>query len=442
MPDFAQQLPLKTGAPLQSRVIAGAIDTVILVLLSCTYFVVPMWLRGVVLPMWGVLAAMVGYAVVPLAFLKQTFGMRLFGLELVTRDGHPVDFANLLFRELVGRGFFPAAYLFTLVASFIAALLRVAASSTPPLLGGLMTLACGAAVVVAVAGHLMALGRPDGRTLADLLARSFVVIGPARPLPQEDEERREYFANRRRVVRNIAIFEVVLMLSVVALPTLLTMPGGESPQARIARLKREGLEKKFHADPGNEALAAELQQEYWRAGRDDDAKQVAARHFEARRKRDASREVELRRVFAEKKDRANASALVELLEDQDRIDDAAVVYREYVAASPEPSTRAGFGHWLASVGRTEAAIVELERAVREDPLVAFGHTMLGVCYQRAGRLDDARRELVMALEDDPEDEDAVEALTEVERAIGPIADPEKRKLTAMVKAWKRDAGVE
>ena len=100
-------------APIPKRVVAGLIDTAFIVVLSGIAFAVPILTRGIVLPMWGVLAVMVGYAAVPLAFLKRTLGMHIMGLELVTSQGHAVDLANVLFRELLGRGFFPAAWLFT-----------------------------------------------------------------------------------------------------------------------------------------------------------------------------------------------------------------------------------------------------------------------------------------------------------------------------------------
>ena len=37
----------------------------------------PLFTRGVVVPMWGVLVVLIGYSVAPLAGLKRTFGMQL-----------------------------------------------------------------------------------------------------------------------------------------------------------------------------------------------------------------------------------------------------------------------------------------------------------------------------------------------------------------------------
>ncbi|MEW5740020.1 MAG: RDD family protein [Myxococcota bacterium] len=431
-----------TPAPLGRRVLAGVFDACAVAVLSICCFLVPMVLRGLVLPMWGVLAALVGYQVVPLAFLKQTLGMRLFGLELVRRDGHHVDLANLLFRELIGRGFFPAAYLFTLLAGATAAALGVAATATPVLLGGLMALASMGALAMAVVGHLLALGRPDGRTLADLFASSYVALGPTRAPPDDEEERAEWDAHRARVKRNIVVFEVLLVASVLAIPWVLSSRGGETAKERGARIAREALEKKFAADPGNEALAAELERAWWQAGRDDEVRRVEQAHQTALKKREGEREALLRERFATTKDRANASALVELLERQGRVDDAEVVYRQYVEADGRPSTRAGFGHWLASVGRPGDAVNQLEVALREDPLVPYGHTLLGVSLVRAGRAEEGRAQLLLALADDPNDEDARDALADLEQTIGPSTEQMKALAAASVRAWRLDAGVE
>lgn len=432
-------LPL-TPAPTTRRVLAGVFDGVAVVLLSFLFFLVPMGLRGVVLPMWGVLAAVVGYQVVPLAFLKQTLGLRLFGLELVRKDGHHVDLANLLFRELIGRGFFPAAYLFTLLVGAVASALGVAGTTTPVLLGSLMALASMAALAMALIGHVIALGRPDGRTLADLFASSYVAVGPTRAPPADEDERAEWLASRRAVKRNIAVFEVLLVASVVALPWVLTSRGGETARERGARLTREALEKKFAADPGNEALAVELQRAFWQAGRDDDAKKVEAAHLAALKKQQGDREARLRERFAAAPTRDTAAELVELLERQSRLDEAKVVYRRYVDADGRPGTRAGFGHWLASVGFTGDAVTELEAAVAADPLVPFGHTLLGVSLVRAGRLEEGREHLLLAVADDPDDDDAKGALVDLEASLGPVTKQQQARAAATVRAWKQDAG--
>lgn len=427
-------------APLPRRVLAGAFDTAVIGILCILSFTVPMIFRGISLPMWGVLAVMVGYSVVPLAFLKRTLGMQLFGLELVGKSGHAVDLANLLFRELLGRGFFPAAWMFTIISSLVASYFRVGGSTTPAGLAGVMTLLCSAALVIAIIGHVIALGRPDQRTLADLIAGSFVVKAPALPPPTDPDERDELASQQRSRLVRIVIFEVVLLVSVVGLPWFLTSSSGESSQQKIARLKRESLQAKFDASPGVQSLAAELEREYLRAGEDEKAKAVREKHRTARSLAEAGREESLRAQFAERKDRPSATALIGLLEEQDRVDEAVDVYREFLGPTPEPSALVGFGNWLASNRRTEEAVVALEAGLARDPLAPFGHTILGVCYQRLGKLAEAREHLELALLDDPSDEDASDALVEVEARVGKLPTHERQQLQRRVESWRRDAG--
>ena len=426
--------------PMQKRVVAGLLDFAFIAVLSGICFAVPLLTRGVVLPMWGVLAVMVGYAVVPLAFLKRTLGLHIMGLELVGKDGHPVDLANVLFRELLSRGFFPGAWLFTIITSLIAFHFHLGASTTPPLLAGVMTVACACAFCVAAIGHVIALGRPDQRTLADLIARSFVVEGPSLPPPTDLEEFDEWKAHRRSLVARIVVFELLLMSSVLGLPWLLSSSDGESSQMKVARLKFEAHRAKFDADPGSESLSNDLQREYFELGRDDDAQKVAQRHRQALSLGQAGTEQRLREQLAQRHDRDTAEALIHLLERQDRLDDAQAAYREWLGPTPKASALAGFGNWLATNNFTEEAVVELERATGLDPLVPLGHTLLGVSLQRLGRYEDAREHLELALLDDATDADAEEALRLVEGKVGRLPGPQKRDLKRRFDAWRRDAG--
>ena len=428
-------------APLQKRVVAGLIDAACIVVLCGISFAVPLVTRGVVLPMWGVLAVMVGYAVVPLAFLKRTLGLHIMGLELVGKAGHAVDLANVLFRELLGRGFFPAAWLLTIISSVVATHFGVGGSTTPPMLAGVMTVACAGAFCIAAIGHVIALGRPDQRSLADLIAGSFVVEGPALPPPSDLEEFDDWKAQRTRVVVRIIVFEVVLMSSVLLLPWVLSSSSGESPQMKGARLKLEALRAKFDANPGSESLFNDLQREYESAGRPDDAQLIVEKHRHALSLTEAGREQMLRAQLGERHERSTAEALIAMLERQDRVDDAVDVYREWLGPTPKASELSGFGNWLATNGRTELAVVELERATTLDPLVPLAHTLLGVCLQRLGRMEEAREHLEFALFDDPKDEDAEDAMKLVEGKIGRLTGPERLALRRRFESWRHDAGL-
>lgn len=431
-----------TLAPIGRRALAGLIDAAALALLAGLAFIVPMVLVGFVLPMWGVLAVMVGWSVVPLAFLQQTFGMRLMGLELARHDGHPVDLANVLFRELLGRGLFPAANLFTVAFGVIARALGLMAFAVPVGLGLVMLVASSVACFLAVCGGLLGLVRPDGRGLADLMTKSFVVVAPARPLPEDAEDRAERLARRRTVVRRIVGFEVLLVVGIVAAPWVLTRrTPGESRAEKTARIKREALAERFDRAPADAALAGELVDALERAGLREEAERVLQRHRRALEARERGREERLRAQLAQSPgDEQTAGALVELLDDQGRLDDAIAVYRQWLGPRPTPSRRAGFGHWLGVRQRENEAVAELTQALAEDPTVLMGHTMLGLVLERLERFDEARTELFFALELDPSDEDARDAMERVLAETGPLAPERQKALAQAVRRWTADAG--
>lgn len=425
---------------LSERVIAGSIDAAVIVVLMAFSFVVPLVTRGFALPMWGVLMVMVGAAVAPLALTGQTLGMKLIGLELVTKTGHRVDAVNVAFRELIGRGYFPAAFLFTMVAGLVARFFHVGNTLAPPMLTGLMFFACAAAFMFAVAGHLIILGRPDQRSLADLMAGSFVVNAPARPLPTDLDELADLTSSKRRNLIILVALEAVLVFGVVAVPALMTAKGGESTTERIARLRLEGLRAKFAAHPEDPSLARELNDELSRAGLLEESRTVSARHVQALSLKEVEREQALRETFEKNKDRRSAERLIELLEQQDRIDEAEEIYVAFLGETPEPSALIGFGNWLASNNRPERTVVVASAAVKADPLVAYGHTILGVALKRVGREEEAREHLELALFDEPDDDDARDALTDVERDIGALTPSAKTALRKQFDAWKKNAG--
>lgn len=430
-----------TPAPLGTRAIAGAIDGFVIVVLSGVSVLVPLFARGVVVPMWGVLVVLLAYSVLPLAGLKRTLGMHIMNLELVRPSGHAVDAGNILFRELVGRGYFPAAYLFTVVAGLIASLTGVGGNIAPPLLTGVMTLACAAVLVLSAIGNLLAFERKDRRTLADLLAGSMVVSGVAMAPPTDPDELADFRAHRRRVVATIVIIDVVLLTLSVGLPWLMAQSTSESPKAKVARLKLEALESKFLAAPESNQLANELMRAYSREGREEDVRRIAELHKTAISGREAERELKLReQLDADPRRRDLAETLIGMLEEQDRVDDAEVVYRQFLGATPPAHELAGFGNWLAANGRDETAVTELTRATSMEPLVSYGQTLLGVALQRLGRFEEAREHLTLALLDDPRDETAREALREVEGEVGRLDAKAKKALEERVKAWKADAG--
>lgn len=429
-----------TPAPLGKRIAAAIFDGFVLLVLCVATFLGPLLTRGFVVPMWGVLVVLVGYAVLPLAALKRTLGMQLFNLELARLDGHAVDLANLLFREFVGRGLFPAAYLITMLGGVIARFFGVGGLIGPSMLAGIMTIACMFAVALAFAGNLLALDRKDKRTLADLMAKSMVVEGVARPPPTDPDDLAEFLAARRSTLVKLVVAEVLLLGSIAVLPWVLTHKTGGEALDRVARVRLQALESEYAAKPTNDKLFNQLAREYQLAGRDEDLKRLMDERGARLMKRETEREKNLREMFAKDKTRETAGALIELLETQERDEEAETVYREWLGEAPEPSALAGFSNWLLARDRNEAARVEAERTVKLDPLVAYGHTFLGIALWRLHRLPEAREELSLALLDAPEDDDARDTLASIVAEIGPLDATAQKSLTKRFKAWTADAG--
>jgi uncharacterized RDD family membrane protein YckC len=267
-------------APLGKRIRAGLLDAAVLSVLSGAYFFIPLLATGLVLPMWGVLAAGIGYAVVPLAAFRATLGMRIFGVEILGRDGQSANPADLLFRELVGRGLLPGAFLFTLAMSFVGSLLRWTAFVMPTGLGSLMALASLLAMAVVFPGHFLPLFRADRRSLADLLSRTQVVDPRPEPEPDDEEDRAFRSQQRRSRIVRVVVFELLLASGVVALPWLLGRRSG-STEEYADRITRQRLEKELERAPSNEVTAQQLAEAYRKAGRPEDAEKVLARQLDA-----------------------------------------------------------------------------------------------------------------------------------------------------------------
>src|SRR4051812_29030627 len=103
-----------TPASLDSRMGAAVIDLIGIVLLTVVFIVVPMKLFGVLTPVFALCGAVLIWSIAPLWVFRQTLGMKLFGIELVSKTGHAAELTDLLFRELIGRGFLPAIFLLSI----------------------------------------------------------------------------------------------------------------------------------------------------------------------------------------------------------------------------------------------------------------------------------------------------------------------------------------
>jgi uncharacterized RDD family membrane protein YckC/Tfp pilus assembly protein PilF len=408
-------------APLGKRVAAGVFDFFVLWSLVAASFLVPMFLRGFSLPMWGVLLVMLGYQVVPLSAFRQTLGMRLFGVELVTRAGHAVGAGEVLFRELVGRGLFPAAFLATVVLGLIANLLHVMAFVMPTGMGFMFFVVCGFAVAFAVLGHFLVFNRQDQRTLADLIAKSYVTA--ARPkVVHEDAEDAAYMRTLdKKRIRNVAIFEIICAGLVFLGPWLLTQRV-EGTESRALRLKLHAQEEKAKSYPEDMQVLREL----WDLQRYNGQAEEAAATYQKMQalevKKEEAREQGLRNLLA--KDPSNRRVvgdLLEILEDKGKRDEARAVYAKFVEDNPRPSLRAGFADWLSEREWHEEALAQMKQALADDPEMGAGHRFLAEVLEAAGQKEEAHKEYYLGTRLEPDDEDAFEGLARLDAELGPLA---------------------
>ena len=420
--------PVLPAAPLQPRVTAGLLDGLTLAFLALVLFLAPIPFGGVGVPAWAALAAIIGYAVVPLWAYQATPFMWLFGLELVGRDGQPPDPIDIVFREILGRGLGPAAYLVTFAFALIGELTGSVGISSS--LGGiglsLAALGCLGALALAVFGHFLALVSPDRRTLADLIARTVVIPRATAAVAQDlDAEEADYRRSQRRLrLRNVLLFEGALGVAMVAGPIIMTKAPAAQRAAYAHHLTLETDQRHFDADPSNASLAETLSADYERQGDPDKAAQVMARQQAAEKVALAKRETALRAaVAADPKNDDASDALIDFLEDHDRAADARAVREAAFEADPSPEGQASYGLWLYQRDAAAEAVANLSAALDAGFEAADAHAYLGLALRELGRKEEARRELRRSLEIDPELDGVEDELSALDEELGPEAKP-------------------
>ena len=434
--------------------LAGLVDFVLVAVLCAATFLFPLFTRGLALPMWGVLLVMVGYSVVPLYAFKKTIGLALFKLELVGKGGHAVDAGNLLFRELIGRGFLPIAYLLTVVSGLVASMLGLMAFAAPEGVLRLYFVICGFAAALAVLGHFLVLNRDDRRTLADLFAGSVVRVAVPAPAPHDDEEKAEARAAFGAKVRTVVVLEGLIAAAVFGLPWFLAQPS-EPKELYTVRLRKTAAEKQFAQDPASDSLAADLVQLLRTLGDEEGVKRVIETHEKAVEARSQQRELALeKRVQEDPADEMAVGSLLEILEDQEKLTEAKALYAKHVAASPDLGKRAGYGRWLAANGfGTEATQVQAE-VVQQAPSVAEFRTLYGVALAEEEKWVEAYEQFYFAValakaQGDEEGADDAEVEWEsVKEQRGALSKTEQKALekaaAQLVKdakaQWAQDAG--
>jgi uncharacterized RDD family membrane protein YckC len=407
---------------------------------------IPLFTRGLVLPMWGVLLVMVGYSVVPLYAFKKTIGMAVFKLELVGKGGHAVDAGNLLFRELIGRGFLPIAYLLTVVAGLIASMMGLMAFAAPEGVLRLYFVICGFTAALAVLGHFLVLNRDDRRTMADLFAGSVVRVAVPPPAPHDDEERDAEKAAFGSKVRTVLLLEAIIGGLVFGLPWFLSQPT-ESKDQYTPRLRKGAVEKQFEQDPASESRAADLVQTLRALGDEEGIKRVIETHEQALAQRAQQREEALAKRVQEKPDDETAVAsMLEILEDQEKLPEAKALYLKHLGANPEAGKRAGYGKWLSSNGFGAEATQVHQQVVSDAPAVAEFRALYGMALAEEEQWPQAYEQLYLAVAlakaqgDDETADDVQVELELVKEQRGALSKKEQKALQKTAEQLTKDGG--
>lgn len=425
-------LPKLEPAALGPRIAAGAIDLFAVIVLTTVFFAIPLSVGGAVMPLLCAFAAVLGWVVVPVWLFQATVGMRLMKVELTKLDGQPLDPAEVLFREMIGRGFLGVIYLSTLLVGVVGMLTGRLMFSMPVGPGLLLFFIAVVLVGVAGVGHFIALSRPDRRGLADLWSHSMVI--PRRPTAEalDADDKLELEHRKARHLRNFIVFEVVLFFLVAGgpllFPYLYQAAIGPSDMGHLERkVKTQNLEAQFNADPMNDEVAYELELALAAEGKEEKAAAVRKKHQEVRAAANATVEQSLKeRLKANPKDEEALSRLLEVYADAGRKEDAKGAYAAYVEADPTPDNKVGFGVWLYDHDFNEEAVKLLEaNAGAVDVPSAWAY--LGWAYQELGRKKDAQRALKRALEGDPEMDQVRFDLEALDEELGPIPDPKPVK---------------
>jgi uncharacterized RDD family membrane protein YckC len=393
---------MPSPARLSARLAAGLLDLFAQGALVLLLFLLALRFGGVAMPVVTVLVVVLGYSAVPLWVFGATPAMRLFGVRLIRPQGRPLELMDVLARELVWSGILPAAYLLTIAAGIVARWLEQPwvehLTGSPGWLG----LASLLFILLALLGHMAMLVRPDHRGLADLMTRTIVVPRQPAPEPVDEDERLEAREHHRRRVRNLVLFQASLLAVNFALPYAFNRPA-EGNDAYVARIKLHQSERRFRANPEDPEAAAQYRDLLRETGELEEAEQVEAQHRAVLGKREAPREAALReRLARDPADLLSFDALIMLLEDQGRTEEARTLFQAFLQAERSAEQRALYGQWLSQHGFHAEAVEQIEWTHREGTENGETYAALGVSLRALGRYPQARAALQRAIELDPE----------------------------------------
>jgi len=419
------------------RILAGLIDTALILLLLGIIFPVQLQLRGTLVPLWTIASVVIACNVLPAWLFGATLGLKLNGLRIVKPDGERADPLELTFRELIGRGIAAVSYLASVTVGFVAMLTNTGALTLP--VGSALLLFVGALALLGLAllGQMAIFVAPQNRSLADFLGRVLVIRAPSKATPPpataDDGEPDpallwEAQAARRRVI----LFYVAgaLLLAVGAgLPFIgdLGMTGNDFGQhlaERQAEAELQSLRKRFRGNQANQEIAAELSRRLRWRDLDEEAEQVLRDHQAARKLQDEKQEQKLRAILAKVADWDALVALLELLDQQGRLDDARQIFHDYIQRDTSLDSRASYGIWLYDNDFTDEAVAVLRSVTADGAEAGNIYAYLGFALQELGEKSDARDAFVEAVERSPF---LAEQLGEEIRQLDAVLPPRPKK---------------
>lgn len=407
-----------TPAALDARVGAAVIDTLAIALITALLIYVPLRFTGLLTPTLALCGAVLMWTIAPLWLFRQTLGMRVFSIEMVSKTGHSAELTELLFRELVGRGYLPAIYLMSVLVAVIGSLTgRVAAMVMPTGLPFLATLLAFFFLGLSVVGNLVVFIRDDHRTLADLLAKTMVIPQRTVSLPTDEDDRALFFEQRRAKLRGFVITCLITTLVAWAAPWVLTRrPSPKDTSGIEARLAKQKLELRFEQDPTDANAAWELAAVYDSEGEQEKAKAVRDRYETAVAEREVKQEAALKsRLASNAEDRDAMEGLLRFYVERGRPQDAKATLQHWVETHDTLDDHTAYGEWLYDYDFNEEAVAELKKAFAigadKDP---YAQLYLGLAQQELGQKAEAKKALKAALKLDPQLEEAQAALSRLE----------------------------
>jgi uncharacterized RDD family membrane protein YckC len=395
-------------ASIGARIGAGVLDAIALAVIGGALYYIPLRFGALALPLLGAMVAILVWDIVPCAFFRGTLAMRLFDLELIGIDGRRADLGELLSRELLGRGMIGFAYYSTALIGLVGYLSGSITFFQPRGIGLTLFFVSGTLILLSFCGQAIIFTRRDRRGLPDLMAKTVVIrrgTAKAEDADLDEEERQRLERSAARRVRNVALFDVLLIAGAIGVPYLMSVPSTSAADF-AARVRRASVEQAFNANPANPSAAAELIYLLQETGERDRANEIETRHREAVEKQRSTQEQALKSAIArDPRSWDNVESLIALYEREERTEEAKRVYEAFVAADPTAENRVGLGIWLYEHELYPGAIAELSRAIRDGAETAEPHAYLGWSYLQLEKLSEARAELERALEIEPDLED-------------------------------------